>query len=258
MTVQSLGEALSHLDDELIDSYLTRKRQNRARLARRQVMRKRVMTSAACLMLAAAVTLSVAFHIRYPAIPLENTVGDVSARYVPEWMVDEKSFPTKKDYTEQELFDRSDCVFSGTIETIDHVEFCFDGQVVYRSIITISTDHFYKGNNLSKIRIMTAPIGKGDDSSNIILLHLKEGDYGIFITELIKPNDSLTYNNCTITSPSLAEVKLFDYYSFAFLYDNINNQVICYDTIHDHPKNVFSSIGDYTWDSVVKYVESMT
>ena len=143
MTVLNLQEAFSHLDDELIDNYLTCRTRNRARLARRQVMRKRVLTCAACFMLVAAVTLAVAYHIRYPAIPLENAVGNVSARYVPGWMVEGKNFPTKKDYTDYELFNRSDCVFSGTIEKIDHVKIDFDGQIIYRSIITITTDHFY-------------------------------------------------------------------------------------------------------------------
>jgi len=258
MTVLNLQEAFSHLDDELIDNYLTCRTRNRARLARRQVMRKRVLTCAACFMLVAAVTLAVAYHIRYPAIPLENAVGNVSARYVPGWMVEGKNFSSKKDYTDYELFNRSDCVFSGTIEKIDHVKIDFDGQIIYRSIITITTDHFYKGDYLSKIRIMTAPIGQKDVTSNITLLRLTEGDYGIFITELIAPNDSLLFNNCIFSPSSLAEVKLFDDYCFAFIHDNVNNQVVCYDTIHNHPEKAFSSIDEYTWDNVINYVESMT
>ncbi len=255
MTVINLQDAFSHLDDELIDNYLTCKRQNRARLARRQVMRKRMLTCAACFMLVAAVTLSVAYHIRYPTIPLENAVGDVSARYVPEWMVEGNPYLRFPDCTEESLFEYSDYIFSGTVNDISFVRIMFDGQIIYRSLITIAVENMYKGEKASTIVINSPPFVKKDNAND--LLHtIKKGSYGIFIVEKNKQEDTLIHNKCALPLSDLSDAVIRDNFSFAFI-NNGSDNVICYDTIHEHPEKFFASLDVYDWDSVLTYVNKM-
>lgn len=258
MTVINLAEAFSHLDGELVDDYMTRKRQNQARLARRRAMAKRILTAAACLLVVLSVTARICFDRQYPYIPLENAVGDVSVRYVPEWMVEDISKGFLSDNSDLELFQRANCVFSGTISKIDYIKIITGSKTFYHSIVTIQVDHFFKGNEINEIRLLTPPVlGKRNDSSTI-LHFITEGSYGIFITKEINSNQTIGVNNSCVSLSDLADARAFDSFCFAFLYEKTTDQFMCYDTIHNHSDNFFASLTAYDTVSVYKYIKEMT
>lgn len=253
-----LVDALSGLDDELLDDYLTRRAENRKRLKRRRMIRKRCLTAAACLLVVLSVMAKAAFDCRYPYIPLENAVGDVSVRYVPEWMIGHANVSQIPDYSEYELFERANCVFSGTVSKIEHIKISMGKNVAYSSVVTIQVDRYYKGYDLTEIRLLTSPIMYRNQNSESVLHYVKEGKKGIFISKRNMDDFSISADHSSLSFSDLADVRILDDYCCAFLYEEMTDQFLCYDTIRDDSKKFFTSLATYTPESVSEYIIKMT
>lgn len=258
MTTDEIIDGIDCLDGDLLDQYLDKKNANLRRMERRRMIRKRVLPAAACLVLVLALGLQVSFNLRYPFIPLENAVGDVSVRYVPEWMVEDNNGSFFPDYTDFTLFERTDYVFSGTVKKIQHIEIIFESKVLYHSIVTIQIDHLFEGDNLTEIRLFTPPIFNDKQNSDAVLNLIEEGSQGIFIAKKIKNDEYSSLYQSSIKLSELADAQILDEYSFAFLYEEVTNQFVCYDTIHDHANNLFDSLTAYDPNSVYEYIQKMT
>ena len=253
-----LADAISGLDDELLDDYLTRRAENLKRLRRRRAWFKGLLSTAACLLVVLSVVAKVRFDRLYPYIPLENAVGDVSVRYVPEWMVQSDKCHQIPNYTEEELFIRSDYIFSGTIIDIEQIAIDCNRSILYRSIITVTTDRMYRGNYQNTIRIVSSSFNNRIPQNMNMLHKLHIGDYGIFITQSFSENEkNISFNNCSVLQTEFADVTTYDSYGFALIKGN-HNQVICYDTIHEHPNKLFTSLLNYNWNCIFTYLDTMT
>lgn len=257
MTIDEILDGFTCLDADLLDEYLTQKAANRQRLARRQVMHKRMLTCAACFMLVAAVTLSAVYHVQYPAIPLENAVGDVSARYVPECMVVGENDFAVINYTDSKLFNWAEYIFSGTVENIEYIKIDFDGHIVYSSITTIIVENYYKGNGKTKLKVYSIPTKSESLNDPSLFDMIQIGTYGIFITGNLPNNNTITYNHGTLHISDIADTVFFDNLSCAFIKDNMTNQAFCYDNIYFPKDNFFSTLNDYDWESVIEYIENI-
>ena len=252
-----IAQAMSGLDDDLLDEYLTLRAERNRRLERRRMIRKRCLTAAACLLVVLSVMAKAAFDCRYPYIPLENAVGDVSVRYVPEWMIGHANVSHIPDYSEYELFERADCVFSGTVSKIEHVKIDLGIKTIHHSIVTIEVNQSFQGEELIKVRLLTSPIVNGKTESDTVLHYLKEGTYGIFIGKKMT-SKIYSVNRSYVNLSELADVEAFDDYSCFFLYDKTINQYICFDTIDNHADIFFESLTTYDPTSVCEYIQKMT
>jgi hypothetical protein len=247
-------DAITLLDEDLIDDYLVRRGQNLRRLARRRMIRRRVLTAAACFFLILAVTLSAGFYCRYPCMPLECEGKNVSARYVPQWMVHDdtqRNFPL---YGEEELFEIIDCIFEGTVVSIDHVRFDIDGHVFFRSIVSIRVEQYYEGSGPEVIRIYSYPVTSKDAGGCFLLDELKPQTQGIFLCKQVSRTDGLP---CTQIISSVADARMLDTFSFGFLKDGEEDRYICFDNDTDCEGTVFTSLAGYTREDVLNYLNSI-
>jgi len=252
-----IAQAMSGLDDDLLDEYLTLRAERNRRLERRRMIRKRCLTAAACLLVVLSVMAKAAFDCRYPYIPLENAVGDVSVRYVPEWMAEGTHGSFLPNYTDDVLFSCADYVFSGTVKKIEYIQIVNKRIAMYGSIVTIQVEHSFKGSILSEIRLFTPPISNDRCDSDTVLNSVKEGSQGIFIAMKVDSN-RISINHTTVNISDFANAEIYDEYCFAFLYEETTDRYTCYDTIHNHADNFFSSLTEYDPKSVYQYIQKMT
>lgn len=252
-----LVDALSGLDDELLDDYLTRRAENRKRLKRRRAWIKGLLSTAACLLVVLSVVAKVRFDRLYPYIPLENSVGDISVRYVPECMVKDTQLSFLPDHSDSHLFEQANYVFSGTVKKIEHIKINFERNSTYHSIVTIEVDHLFRGDDSSVIRVLTPPIINTYDSDNT-LKFIREGSYGYFIVQKINNSEAIISGYSSINLLGLADAKALNDYSSFLVYEETVDQFICYDTLHDHADRFFMSLTAYDPKSVYEYIQKMT
>ena len=205
-----------------------------------------------------SVTGKMCFDRQYPFIPLENAVGDVSVRYVPEWMVGNTFDSFLSVNSDTELFERTNCIFSGTVSKIDYIKIIVGNQQFYYSIVTIQVDRLFEGVEMAEIKLLTPPIINNSKDSAAILHLLTEGSYGLFITANINNNQMVGINNSCLYLSDLVDSRIIDNYICVFLYEEKIDRFICYDTIHNHIDTFYDSLTAYDSASVYEYIEKMT
>ena len=254
-------EALNYLDDDIIENHICRKKIMCGDINKeKHPMRVRRKLVCAGTLLILVVFLTGMYFVIFPKIELDNYVGNMSVKYVPNWFVKSNDNEMLPYYTETELFERADFVYSGTLKEIKQIKIDFDGIVVYNSLITIDVDKVYKGECPSKITVIAPPIRAFyDDPDSNLLYSIKKGDYGIFLSEQISEGKQMSENGCAFEISDICDATFIDGSRFGFI-KRKNNTAECCDTLFPHNNssdNVFTSLRDYTWDDVVTYVEQM-
>lgn len=250
-------DAITLLDEDLIDDYLVRRAQNLRRIAEKRRLRRRALTAAACFFLVLAVTLQAGYYYRYPIIPMEQTDGNVSARYVPVQLVDKEITCCFPIHTEEELFDAADYVFSGTVVKIDHVRFDIDGQTLFRSIVTIRADRYYQGDGPDVVRVWTYPIVPDSKSCNFLWNELTPQRYGVFLCKARSTDQKLVYGGHAIDLSNLVDAVLINPCEFGFLKDEEGGRGICCRAPHGNPPTALESMNGCAWDEILAYIEAM-
>ncbi len=113
--------------------------------------------------------------------------------------------------TEEEIFNNyNTAIFKGTVKDIENIKIDFDGDVVYRSIVTISIQEIYRGD-----------LQTGEEIKILFPLPIDEEKYtmeGIFMP-LILDNESAMWqeNDIWFDKREIVDYGLFDVERFAFL-----------------------------------------
>ena len=184
-------------------------------------------------------------------INIESNVGNISLRYVPKWEIrdGENNSDLLPYFTEFELFNNAEYIFSGTIESIKQIEMNFDGTRVYKSLITVTVDEKYKGDCPDTIVIMGAPIGIWESTNNDLLYSLEKETYGIFMTDAVLQGEMLSENNCSFDASQICNARIGDGVRFGFIKGE--NDSIIYD------KQAYPTLDKDTWNDAVEYVKKM-
>ncbi len=243
-------EALTDIDDECIENAV--KNENS--------VKKRWLTIgslAACFCLVLSLSIIIPYAINSSSqIPISNYNGNISIKYTNKSNFDKLTGDLLVFYTEQELFENTDCVFSGTIDTIKNIEINYDGNRVYKSLITIKTDKFYKGNiQKSTVTVLSAPISRKISTTDTELLStLKEGEYGVFLANTVAKGTVYSESDCSFDASEICDAVFFDGVRFGFI-KNADAMVRCCDTISPSNTSVFTSLTQYNWESVISYIQ---
>ena len=210
-----------------------------------------VIVVAACLALVCLITPLSIFQYQSSIINIESNVGNISLRYVSKWEVknDKNNADILPYFTESELFNNAEYVFSGTIESIKQIEMDFDGTKVYKSLITVTVDEKYKGDCPDTIVIMGAPIGIWESSNNDLLYSLEKETYGIFMTDAVLQGEMLSENNCSFDASQICNARIGDGVRFGFIKGE--NDSVLYD------KQAYPTLDANTWNNAVEYVKKM-
>lgn len=256
MSVYEISSALASLDDDLIEECAEMHLRYKALRQTRRRAFSFAFTACICIMLAVALLLPGAL---YPVIPLSNAQGNVNARYVPGFAV--KSFDTNNLYpykTEQELFAEADLIFSGTVTEIRQVKMDFDGVVHYYSLITIEVNECFKGTHSGNIVIKSEGFGQYDRTSTdkALLYELKAEQRGVFLVQTVEQGEMVTTNGCSYDASQMYDARFFDGKRFGFLEDR-DGSIICADTLTTNGDEVYVSLNDYNYESVIYYTKIM-
>ncbi len=259
MNTSTMLHIISGIDEDLIDNYFEIGKEikmNKAKTNKKSLIKWSGIT-AACICL----VLSIAFIIptmldRSAQIPIDNYTGNVSLSYTSK-----TKFPLSANdmlvyYSEQELFENTDCVFSGYIDSIRNIEIDYDGKSVYKSLISITLDTVYQGDVAgSALTILAAPISSQRMATDEELLStLKEGEYGIFLVNEVATGTYFSENNCSFDASEICDAVFIDGVRFGFIQSE-DADARCCDTLSLSDPAVFTSLGQYDWDSVVRYIE---
>lgn len=186
-------------------------------------------------------------------IQLANVTGDVSVKYVssvPRGIAQEALLP---HYTEDELFDKADCIFSGRIRDIRHIQIDYDNSKRYRSLIRITVDTVYKGDIEKKTVTMFSPCCNtwiSESSTNDLLYTIERGDYGVFFTVAVTESTYYGENGCKFDLSEICDVRITDGMRFAILRDGKTG---IRTTFSSYP-----SLKDKTWNDAIAFVKDKT
>lgn len=252
-----LEEAISCLDFDLLEHHLKIKMAKNCGKTDRKVRLKWIkpMLVAGLIMFIFVIGI-LASSLAYPQIDLINSSEKTSVRYVPKWIVKETDSLVPY-YTEQELFEQADYIFSGTIDEIKQIEINFDGKKVYKSLISITVNEKFKGDCQDKIQIMAAAIGVYESTNNKLLYELNEGAYGVFMATKVTQDEIMMENECQFNASEICDAQFEDGFRFGFIKDEKTNLGICCDTIaqrSDKTDNVFTSLENYKWPDIIAYI----
>lgn len=186
-------------------------------------------------------------------IPLTNVTGDVSVKYVssvPRGIAQEALLP---HYTEDELFDKADCIFSGKISEIRHIQISWDGSKLYKSLIKIKVDTVYKGDIEKKTVTMFTPCCNkwiSESSTNDLLYTIERGDYGVFFTVAAPKGTEYRIGDLAFDLSEICDVRITDGMRFAILKDGKTGIRTSFSS--------YPSLKDKTWDDAIAFVKDKT
>lgn len=250
-------ESLNYLDSDLLEHHLKIKMaKNRGRAGRKARLKLIKPMLVAGLIAFVFVIGIITSNLAYPQIDLINSSEGISVRYIPKWVVKETDSLVPY-YTEQELFNRSDYIFSGTIDEIKQVEIDFDGKKVYKSLIFITVDEKFKGDCPDQIQVMATAIGIYESTNNKLLYELNEGAYGVFMATEVTQGEMMMENDCQFDASEICDAQFEDGFRFGFIKDEKTDMGICCDTIvkrSDKTDNVFTSLESYKWPDIIAYI----
>ncbi len=204
------------------------------------------------ILLLVSATLSLVLSSCSQNIPLINVTGDVSIKYVssvPGGIAQEAILPY---YTEDELFDNADCIFSGKISEIRHIQISFGESELYRSLIRINVDAVYKGNIEKKTVTMFTPCCNkwiSESSTNDLLYTIKRGDYGVFFTVAVAEDTDYGQNGWAFDLSEICDVRITDGIRFAILKDGKDIRA----SFSNYP-----SLNGKTWNDAIAFVKDKT
>ncbi len=256
MNTEKLLNAINELDGDLIEGYFKTDAELQSVKVRKRKNAWLKWSAAACLCLAVAIAVvTPSLMGRSGQLPISRYSGNVSIQYTHKAKFDKPTENMMPYYTEDELFQMADCIFSGKIEKIQNIEIDFDGERVYKSLITILPDRFYKGDSKqASITVLAAPIDRYREVTDEDLLStLKEGEYGVFLANAVAVGTVLSDNNCSFDASEICDARFIDSTRFAFIRSEDAVTRYC-DTISPTDSPVFSSLKETDWDSVVEYV----
>lgn len=198
---------------------------------------------------------AICYRIIYPELQLEAVSGNISAKYIPKLFVKTENAGIYPDYSETELFDNADYVFSGQIKNIRTIKINYDKTTVYKSLITIDVDKAYKGAPSETLVIYAPPIGMSTTPGHEFLHTLKKNDYGIFLANAVHDGDTFTVSGCSFNGGSICDAMFADGDRFGFIRDD-DDAVIRPDA--ESENKLFPSLTDHSWSAVEQYVSEMT
>ena len=257
MTLQDISTALYDLDDTLIEECAIQRYQYIHARHMRKYYRFIITAVAICILTA---MLLIVWGAAFPPIELYETTGNVSARYVPAFLVATDNTNACHPYkTEQELFAEADLVFLGTVKEIKQIKMDFDGIIQYRSLITIEVKKCYKGTALAQITIQAEGFGSRVNHTSTdkrLLYELSPGQRGIFLAHSVEVGDKIIVNGCAYDASELCDAKFYDGYRFGFL-EQQDGTYKCADNFVTTTQKVFPTLIGYEYEQVQKYVIAM-
>ena len=262
MRSDKLLELLGEIDDDIIEKAVTAEDKKKSLIFEFRI-RKRIGTlinNQRMILATSGVVILIAILFGAKLLIIDREGSDdlyqsnlVNVRYINQLPVN-RSMSNESlsyNYSEEELFERADLIFEGSVISIKLIEVSFDSVKEYRSLIKLEPTDIMKGNySKSEIVIMSPDIPSKDTwiEDSELLTKIKIGTKGVFLVNCITDQSTWKENDISFKLNNICDGTFADGMRFGFIKEG--NRVI-FDT-------AFTGLQSSNWDNAINYIRKMT